>query len=978
MTIMRIVLAATSSLLSLRFSRAQDVFNITDLPACTITSIQMANLANSQNVDPCKLYALDPDFSTSPNAIVTLVQVTSTNCNQHRDGSVVAVGKLNADNLGRGYAIGFNKDFFVKFRLISVVAGNPAFLGDQVYSAKHVALLESLMQYTNGQYRYIIGTCSFYAALEKPIALKYETIMATQVGPPGFYNPAVNKWIFGFHVNSDLYVTASARKLAFWAKGQPGGLEKQPVRVIYRNASEFFLSTCTAAINTLKDLGFTDVGSVMYDPVGDDDGDGVENQIDTDFLVKVADKICPPGSAQIKDFRPSIYMCTLTEHDIILKRFRENTCLMTSMWLTSSTSAWATSDNNKKSVNLYQGGGQWHTKFKYSDKYFDSGSTMLKYGQGKVGYLGGYDMLVSYAIPILYAQHLESAYRVNDKPTPLQDFATAEGREQLRRRMIDIRVDTIFGTVQFDENQRNHGREAASIQWQIDPTAADGSFRDALFSPDDQAQADVILPAATAQGCQAGSFVNVSILANRTALLDNVCSLCPKDTNTPQSGSFLQCLACPSGTSTNGAAGASNCTRYNDNLLSEGTLIFGYIVLAIGWCMAMIFMAWIVVYRRDPVVRLAQIPFLFLLCFGGMVTSGAILALTFQAGTGQNSQAATAGCKAFPFLYFLGWIIEYGSLCAKTHRLQRVVGGNTLLKREKNTVWSSMHVIIIPFVIDLAFLISWTVVNPLVYKRREIGHTYDNGIVTIESVGQCRPQNASNSTNIFVFLGPIFANHLMLMAATHYMLWKVRDVSSRYQENKYMGMAAILALELLIVGIPILIAAKDSVEASFFVIVGIIGLDTVGVLGFVFIPKALYQAKGLEAGVSVGESILHSTHKKAVIREKSRQQSWQSSSLRSELRSSGSCVNDYRSKLESLPTINEAEFVSLEEKDVEQAPLAEDSVAPKSHRQEDNGAAEEPETTPLTSAPLSNSQLSSGSNGRLPNVELTTDSPTFH
>jgi len=257
-----------------------------------------------------------------------------------------------------------------------------------------------------------------------------------------------------------------------------------------------------------------------------------------------------------------------------------------------------------------------------------------------------------------------------------------------------------------------------------------------------------------------------------------------------------------------------------------------------------------------------------LICVGGIISTSSIMGVTQQAGHDESTDAADAGCAVVPILYALGWTIQYGSLCAKTLRLRRVVEKSSGAMRTKITVWQTSHAIFIPLLVDAAILTAWTVVNPLEYVRSEEGRSFEDGVVTIESIGRCRPSNEDGS--VWFFLGPLFANHLFLIAWTHYSLWQVRNVNNRYQENKYLGMAAIFALEVAIVGIPILIAAQDSVEATFFVITGIVALDNIGILCFVFVPKMFFQMKGLEEGVTVGESVLKDTHKQSVLRESGR------------------------------------------------------------------------------------------------------------
>ena len=58
--------------------------------------------------------------------------------------------------------------------------------------------------------QYIAGTCSFAAAIERDLARNLKRMVLTMVGPPGFYKDgpdgtAVNPYVFGIHINSDMY-----------------------------------------------------------------------------------------------------------------------------------------------------------------------------------------------------------------------------------------------------------------------------------------------------------------------------------------------------------------------------------------------------------------------------------------------------------------------------------------------------------------------------------------------------------------------------------------------------------------------------------------------------------------------------------------------------------------------------------------------------------------------------------------------------
>ena len=325
-------------------------YTFADLLPCTQTSIQLHELGANDNVEPCILADVQPlppaivnnNNTSSPSCLVTTVQVTPVSCAPHRDGAITATAILNADNNGRGVAIGFRQDTYCQFRHVSVVAGNPAALGTEEYNRRHAQLLEDMVTTLNAQY--IAGTCSFAAAIERESARRVQRMVLTQVGPPGFYKDdnsgnddnndgtvAVNPYVFGIHIDSDTYGIPAIQQLAFL----PQGPETIPVRVIYRKASEFFYSTCQAILNAAEQFGFVNVEKVLYEHDDDHDGDGTINQFDEDFLGLLADQICPSNRLENGNgFYPAIFACTLTEQDVLLAKWRANGCQPYAMWMT--------------------------------------------------------------------------------------------------------------------------------------------------------------------------------------------------------------------------------------------------------------------------------------------------------------------------------------------------------------------------------------------------------------------------------------------------------------------------------------------------------------------------------------------------------------------------------------------------------------------------------------------------------------------
>ena len=67
-------------------------------PPCSLTSLELSQLDENDDVEPCLLYDIAPE-SDSSSITIPIVQVTPSSCNEHRDGSVLG-----------------NLDFYTTFR----------------------------------------------------------------------------------------------------------------------------------------------------------------------------------------------------------------------------------------------------------------------------------------------------------------------------------------------------------------------------------------------------------------------------------------------------------------------------------------------------------------------------------------------------------------------------------------------------------------------------------------------------------------------------------------------------------------------------------------------------------------------------------------------------------------------------------------------------------------------------------------------
>eukprot|EP00934_Nitzschia_sp_Nitz4_P002197 Nitzschia sp. Nitz4//scaffold242_size29646//5712//8904//NITZ4_008047-RA/size29646-processed-gene-0.10-mRNA-1//1//CDS//3329543803//2197//frame0 len=863
-------------------------YSYEDLLPCTLSTVELTDISQTYDLEPCVIFHIDPSTDPSTNelpsnatrSIIPLVQVTPSGCGEWRDGPIVGLSKLNEANDGLGVPVGYHQEHFVQFSLVSLVAGNPDAISEEEYSRRHDQLLRSVLESTRAPY--IIGTCTWAAAYEKEAALEHEAILMSQVGPPGYYEVDSNPFVFGIHINSDIYPKPTEQSLLFLADTEEvGGPQNIPIRVVYRSKAEFFYSTCQSVVDRLREEGFTDMKAILYDHAGDEDGDGIINQYDIDFLESLADEACPQESSQSDEgFYPAIFLCTLTEQDVILNRLIETGCRPISLWTTPSSWAWA--QENIARVPYFQGGGQWHRQMDYSDDYCDTGTEVLAGVGSLFGYYGSYDVVVSYSIPVLFSQHLQSAYRVQDNPDPVLDFSTSEGRENLRRAMLVMNVDTIFGPVSFNDNQRNNGRGAAATQWL--PIEDDGSYSNALVSPFLQAEASIVLPAESAQTCNAGEFDNNTIRMQSRSIMTSGCSSCPVDSFTQGETLATTCTLCPAGATTLDETGSSVCYVYEDNIVSLTLINIGHTAVTATWVLAGLILLWLFWFRNEPVVKVSQIEFLVLICVGTMVCSSSLIAFGIQRETGEDLSPATMGCKMAPFLYSVGWCLRYSSLTAKTFRLYQTMRSLKVDKRVAVPTALQMSPIVIVGVLLSAGLVAlWVMKGDLEYERVETGREEDleEGIVTIFTAGHCVTRNY----NVWRYIGPLLAFHLAWVVGTHILLCNVRDIADRYQEQKFVALSSAIMFEILLIGAPVFFSVRGNANATYIVCMGLVALDdlckyrrrhygyiqqrkqrklilcvSIAVLVLIFGPKMWYQWKGVEGPVE--ETILRDTAKR--------------------------------------------------------------------------------------------------------------------
>ena len=957
---------------------SMELLTLEELPPCTLTSNELTQADATTEIQPCILYDTvsgtttpssngngteefidaDPNANVANNtAVITIVGIFDSACDMHRDGALVAVEKMNDDNDGKGVAIGYNEDYYLKFRFIVGVPGNSKHLSVEQYQYQHQHLLESLL--VDIQPQYILGSCSFFASYDKPLAGLYKTILLSQVGPTGYYTQDSNDYVFGIHIPSDTYGIPAYQALKFSlnrntntnsntnsnANDLVGGGEdttttdtvtvssvsttngggsgsgsggqqqsQQKIRIIHRDRSEFFYSTCQTIYERAISDGFGNTTKqILYNPDEDSDGNGIVNHLDTQFLEYLGNQVC---SAEEANDDIAVWGCLMTDLEIntVLSKIKQNGCRLKSLWLTGAALGWGVTYSNE---TLYmQGGAQWHQDMIYSDEYFETGQDMINYGASRFGYNMLYGAMGSYHSIYVAYQNIKTFFKTKDKPTVMEVFQT--DYEEIRRSLVGMNLPrSLYGPTVFDENRRNVGRGAAGIvsfdlillfrflslfcccccllcclvvllpprvhsrylyafvcvslsqpqQWGYVRDEENGGVKleTILVSPLDQARATIVVPAPVTLNCSVGEYIDVARIQQHVddgetspSILDKKCSKCPVDTFQPFRNQELSCRPCAvmddgSPATTLGKEGSKICHKQEDNLIPSSLLLFGYMFMSIVFALAIVCLSWTVYNRKDPVVQVGQLPFLVLICIGSMLSSSTIIPLSYQAGVSDDEQAASNACLVIPWLYTTGWMLQYSSLSAKSYRMYKMMSASQGARRVAVPASQMYKIVFGALLLNYVVILPWTILDPFTWERTDLGTTSINeelGLQISESYGNC------HSNNTWYWISPLLFLQCCIMIITNAILYMIRNVSDRYQESKYVGMASLYACEFLILGIPILIAVGDSTEATHIALCSIVALSDIGILLMIFVPKMIFARQGLPEGLSVGATIM--------------------------------------------------------------------------------------------------------------------------
>ena len=129
-----------------------------------------------------------------------------------------------------------------------------------------------------------------------------------------------------------------------------------------------------------------------------------------------------------------------------------------------------------------------------------------------------------------------------------------------------------------------------------------------------------------------------------------------------------------------------------------------------------------------------------------------------------------------------------------------------------------------------AILLTWQLVSPLQWEREVLDTDPWTGYPT-ESIGRC------TSDHFGAFAGSCAAFIALCLVYALRICYKTRNIPIEFSESKYIAMSIFFLFQLLILGIPILVIARENTDAYFMVMCLILFLMSFGTTLLIFVPK---------------------------------------------------------------------------------------------------------------------------------------------
>jgi len=270
--------------------------------------------------------------------------------------------------------------------------------------------------------------------------------------------------------------------------------------------------------------------------------------------------------------------------------------------------------------------------------------------------------------------------------------------------------------------------------------------------------------------------------------------------------------------------------NYIGYLRSLGSVFFGIIAFLSIACAA-----WTFWYRSNRVVLASQPPFLYMVCVGILILASSIIPLGID-DEKHSLSACSIACMSFPWLISIGFVTAFSALFSKTWRVVKLTNSARHIRRIKVTVSDVMVPFLVLMSLNVAVLLTWTIVDPLQYERRASAGTDAWNRVYRSYYGSCYDLGDYKGGAI-PYVVPIIVINLTVIVIANIQAYRARHIETAYSESKYISLIMLSMLQAWVVGVPILALIRENPQATYVVMAMVIFATCMATLLFLFVPK---------------------------------------------------------------------------------------------------------------------------------------------
>jgi 2',3'-cyclic-nucleotide 2'-phosphodiesterase (5'-nucleotidase family) len=254
--------------------------------------------------------------------------------------------------------------------------------------------------------------------------------------------------------------------------------------------------------------------------------------------------------------------------------------------------------------------------------------------------------------------------------------------------------------------------------------------------------------------------------------------------------------------------------------LNDGGQTAVYVFAALGLLLSVVMCLLIFLKRNERAIRATSPNFGYLICLGGVLASiGALLTVV---------PVDTVDCMAAMWLVVIGFVLIFGSLFVRTHRIHAIFNTHSLqaLSKRMHTDFSLLQRLFVIFIVDVAILIVFQVMDPQTRRPVMVSDGFQAEIA-------CKSDDST-------FILALIVYNAALMVWGIYLAIRTRNVDSNFNESAFVGMAVYNCTFIGIIALALILTLNTDYPAAAKVVQGVaVPYVVIFTILVVYVPRFL-------------------------------------------------------------------------------------------------------------------------------------------